>query len=290
MESIQNQQLVRSFNLFGTITDETAKSFMDFVGQIIQNEESEFENTYSLNKKIKIQPITLYINTPGGSVTAGVSIIDGINILQSFGIEVIGVGTGSVMSMGIPILIACNTRKGMEFTEYMIHGVSCGNYDYLSKSIRYLEFVKKMEDKLNTFMVKRTKMTQEFLDKYKEDEFFFDTEKAKELGIINCIEDEKELTENDFAINTIKNMTKKELKECLNDTSNIFNNKLDFELQKEKIDYFLVNAFETAIDSCNIFLSILEDINSCYELDDTYAIAIYDLISPLIVEDKLYEE
>ena len=290
LNQMQEQQLIRSFNLFGTINDKIAESFMDFVGQIIHQEDTNMQDVYSLGKKQISQPVTLYINTPGGSVSAGSSIIDGINVLQSLGIEVIGVATGSVMSMGIPILIACNTRKGMEFTEYMIHGVSCGNYDYVSKSMRYLEFVKKMEDRLNKFMIKRTNITQELFDKYKEDEFFFDTEKAIELGIINYVEEEQELTEDDLSINAIRSMTKQELKSYLYKTLEVFEDKLNTELDKNKADLFLVNTFETTIDSCEVFLKLVDEINSCNEIDDVYAIAMYDLISPTIIEGDNHEE
>lgn len=290
LNQIQEQPLIRSFNLFGDITDKTAESFMDFVGQVIHEKNTSVQDIYSIGKRHTSQPITLYINTSGGSVSAGCSIIDGINVLQSLGIEVIGVATGTVMSMGIPILIACNTRKGMDFTEYMIHGVSCGNYNYVSKSMRYFEFVKKMEDRLNKFMIKRTNITQELFDKYQEDEFFFDTEKAIELGIINHTDEEVELTEDDLAISAIRNMTKQELKNYLCKTQEVFENKLDSELDKNKADIFLVNTFETTIDSCELFIKLIDEVNSCNEIDDVYAITIYDLISPTLIEGDNYEE
>ena len=290
LNQTQEIQLIRSFNLFGAITDKTAESFMDFVGQIIHQEDTNIQNSNSIGQKYTSQPITLYINTPGGSVTAGSSIIDGINVLQSLGIEVIGVGTGSVMSMGIPILIACNVRKGMEFTEYMIHGVSCGSYDYVSKSMRYFEFVKKMEDRLNKFMIKRTNITQELFDKYQEDEFFFDTETAIELGIINHVDEKPEPTEDDLAIEALRSMTKQELKSYISKTQDVFEAKLEAELKKKKTDIFLVNAFESTINSCEVFMGLVDEINTCNEIDDIYALTIYDLISPAMIEGDSDEE
>lgn len=284
LNQIQEQQLLRSFNLFGAITDKTAESFMDFVSQIIHQEDVNIQNSYVIGQKYTNQPITLYINTPGGSVTAASSIIDGINVLH------IGVGTGSVMSMGIPILIACNVRKGMEFTEYMIHGVSCGNYDYVSKSMRYFEFVRKMEDRLNKFMIKRTNITQELFDKYQEDEFFFDTETAIELGIINHIDKEPEPTEDDLAIESLRSMSKQELKSYISKTQEVFETKLEAELKKKKTDIFLVNSFELTINSCNTFMEFVDEINDCNEIDDIYALAIYDLISPAMIEGDSIEE
>lgn len=64
--------------------------------------------------------ITLYINSPGGSVTAGLSIIDAMNRCQN---DIVTVCTGCAASMGA-VILACGT-KGKRFitpyAEVMIH-------------------------------------------------------------------------------------------------------------------------------------------------------------------------
>lgn len=125
---------------------------------------------------------------------------------------------------------------------------------------------------------------------HQEDEFFFDTETAIELGIINHVDKEPEPTEDDLAIESLKSMTKQELKSYITKTQEVFETKLSSELKKKKVDIFLVNTFESTINSCKTFMELVDEINDCNEIDDIYALAIYDLISPAMIEGDSDEE
>ena len=139
-------------------------------------------------------------------------------------------------------------------------------------------------------MIKRTNITQELFDKYQEDEFFFDTETAIELGIINHIDKEPEPTEDDLAIESLRSMSKQELKSYISKTQEVFETKLEAELKKKKTDIFLVNSFELTINSCNTFMEFVDKINDCNEIEDIYALELYDLISPAMIEGDEDEE
>ena len=71
------------------------------------------------------EDIDLYIQSPGGSVYAGTSICDCIDVLAKKGIKVNTIGTGLVASMGAYLLSAgTGTRKATKNCRIMIHSVS----------------------------------------------------------------------------------------------------------------------------------------------------------------------
>ena len=77
---------------------------------------------------VSSEDIDLYIQSPGGSVYAGLSIADCINLLDKQGIKVNTIGTGMVASMGAYLLAAGNgTRKATKNCRIMIHSVSSGS-------------------------------------------------------------------------------------------------------------------------------------------------------------------
>lgn len=69
------------------------------------------------------QPIKLYINSPGGSVTSGWQIIDTMNSIRS---QVITINTGLCASMGAVILSSGSKRMSLPHARVMIHQVSSG--------------------------------------------------------------------------------------------------------------------------------------------------------------------
>lgn len=77
---------------------------------------------------VDTKDIDLYIQSPGGSVYAGLSIKDCIDILDKKGIKVNTIGTGLVASMGAYLLSAgTGDRKVTKNCRIMIHSVSSGS-------------------------------------------------------------------------------------------------------------------------------------------------------------------
>ena len=64
------------------------------------------------------EDIYLYINSPGGSITAGMSVYDTMNFINS---KVITIGLGMCASMAAFLLSSGNTRYALPNTEIMIH-------------------------------------------------------------------------------------------------------------------------------------------------------------------------
>lgn len=128
--------------------------------------------------------IYLYINSPGGSVTAGLAIYDTINYCQS---TVITLGYGMCASMGAFLLSSGNKRYALPNCEIMIHeplgGASGQATDIKIISDRIL----KIKDRINKILAKNTGKTISKIEKDTLKDFYMDAKEAKDYGIIDDI-------------------------------------------------------------------------------------------------------
>lgn len=130
--------------------------------------------------------IFLYINSPGGSVTAGLSIIDTMHHIKP---PVATVCVGLAASMGS--LILSQGAKGKRFVlpnaEVMIHQPSGGAYGQASDIDITAKHILKTRDRLNKMLAKATgqKLTKIELDVDRD--MFMDAEEAKIYGIVDEI-------------------------------------------------------------------------------------------------------
>lgn len=130
--------------------------------------------------------ISLYINSPGGSVTAGLAIVDTMNHIKN---DVSTVCVGMAASMGAVILSA--GAKGKRFAlsnaEVMIHqplgGVEGQATDIEISARRIL----KNRDSLNKILAKNTGQPLQRIEKDVDRDFFMDAGEAKEYGIIDKV-------------------------------------------------------------------------------------------------------
>lgn len=130
--------------------------------------------------------IYLYINSPGGSVTAGLSIID---TMQHIKPDVATVCVGMAASMGS--LILSQGAKGKRFilpnAEVMIHQPSGGAYGQASDIDITAKHILKTRDKLNKMLAKATSQKITKIEQDVDRDFFMDAEEAKTYGIVDKI-------------------------------------------------------------------------------------------------------
>lgn len=130
--------------------------------------------------------IFLYVNSPGGSVTAGLSIIDTMHHIKP---DVATVCVGLAASMGA--LILSQGAKGKRYilpnAEVMIHQPSGGAHGQASDIDITARWILKTREKLNKMLAKATgqKLTQ--IEKDVDRDFFMDAEEAKTYGIVDKI-------------------------------------------------------------------------------------------------------
>ena len=132
--------------------------------------------------------INLYINSPGGSVTAGMAIVDTMNYIKC---DVSTICIGMAASMGAFIL-SCG-QKGKRYalpnSEVMIHqplGGIGGHTQATDMKIR-TDRILKMKDKLNRMLAENTGKPLETIQNDTERDNFMSAEEAREYGLIDKI-------------------------------------------------------------------------------------------------------
>lgn len=127
-------------------------------------------------------PITIYINSPGGSVHAGLAIYDTMRQVPN---KIITIGIGLCASMAAFLLASGDERYAMENTEIMIHqplGGSEGQVSDMEITIKRLVYLK---NKLNSILAFHTKKDIEQISLDTERDHFLSAKEAKEYGIID---------------------------------------------------------------------------------------------------------
>jgi ATP-dependent Clp protease protease subunit len=130
--------------------------------------------------------ITLYVNSPGGSVTAGLAIIDTMNHIKP---QVSTLCVGMAASMGAVILSA--GAKGKRFalsnSEIMIHQPSGGVEGQAADIEITAKRILKNRDILNKILAKNTGQPLSRVEKDVDRDFFMGAEESKKYGIIDKV-------------------------------------------------------------------------------------------------------
>jgi ATP-dependent Clp protease, protease subunit len=130
--------------------------------------------------------IALYINSPGGVVTAGMSIYDTMQFIRP---AVSTLCIGQAASMGSLLLAA--GEKGMRFampnSRIMVHQPSGGFQGQASDIERHARDILKMKKRLNDVYVKHTGRTYEEIEKTLDRDHFMDSEEAMSWGVVDKI-------------------------------------------------------------------------------------------------------
>lgn len=130
--------------------------------------------------------ISLYINSPGGSVTAGMAIYDTMQYIKS---PVRTVCIGMAASMGAFLLMAGEKGKRMALpnSEVMIHQPSGGAEGQATDVTIRAEWLLKTKHKMTKMMSQMTGQSEEKVANDVERDYFMSAEEAKAYGIIDEI-------------------------------------------------------------------------------------------------------
>ena len=136
--------------------------------------------------------IYLYINSPGGSVTAGMAIYDTMNYIKC---DVSTICIGMAASMGAFLL--SSGAKGKRFalpnSEIMIHQPLGGMQGQASDIKIHADHILKIRDKLNKILAEQTGKSLKTIEKDTERDNFMSAEEAKEYGLIDKVITKKEI-------------------------------------------------------------------------------------------------
>ena len=130
--------------------------------------------------------IFLYINSPSGSVTAGMAIYD---TMQHVRCDVSTICIGMAASMGAFLLAAGKKgkRKALPNSEIMIHQVSGGARGQATDVLIQAEHIAKLKKKMNEILAERTGQPVKKVTADTERDNFMSAEEAKEYGLIDEI-------------------------------------------------------------------------------------------------------
>ena len=135
---------------------------------------------------ISHEDISIYINSPGGSITSGMAIYDTMNYIKS---DVSTICIGMAASMGA-FLLSSGT-KGKRFilpnSEVMIHQPLGGAQGQATEIKIAATRILKIKDKLNKILSKNTNKPLKQIETDTERDYFMDSREALEYGIIDEI-------------------------------------------------------------------------------------------------------
>jgi ATP-dependent Clp protease protease subunit len=138
--------------------------------------------------------IHLYINSPGGSVTAGMAIYDTMQYIRP---AIHTYCIGQAASMGS--LLLCSGVKGQRYAlpnaRVMVHQPSASFYGQAADIARHAQEIVKLKKRLNEIYAKHTGQTVEAIEKMLDRDTYLTGEEAKAFGLIDQVMERRPETE-----------------------------------------------------------------------------------------------
>lgn len=130
--------------------------------------------------------ISLYINSPGGSITAGMAIYDTMQYIKP---DVSTICVGMAASMGAFLLTAgaIGKRYALPNSEVMIHQPLGGAEGQASDIAIRAKRILNMRDKLNAILAERSGQPLERIEKDTDRDYFMSAAEAKEYGLVDKV-------------------------------------------------------------------------------------------------------
>ncbi len=140
--------------------------------------------------------IAFYINSPGGVVTAGLSVYDTMQFIRC---PVSTLCVGQAASMGS--LLLCAGAPGMRFSlpnsRIMVHQPSGGFQGQASDILRHAEDIMKIKKRLNEIYVKHTGKDYDTIEKTLDRDHFMTADEAQAFGLVDKVLDKRPETSGD---------------------------------------------------------------------------------------------
>ncbi|WP_413162152.1 ATP-dependent Clp protease proteolytic subunit [Capilliphycus salinus ALCB114379] len=136
------------------------------------------------------KPIYLYINSPGGSVTAGMAIYDTMQYIKA---DVVTICVGLAASMGA-FLLAAGTpgkRLALPHARIMIHQPLGGTRGQASDIEIEAKEILRIRGLLNSILAEQTHQPLEKIEKDTDRDYFLSAEEAKNYGLVDQVIEER---------------------------------------------------------------------------------------------------
>ena len=182
----QNGRSERTYDLYSRLL----KDRIIFVPEINQHTaNSIIGQLLFLKADDETKPITMYINSPGGSILDGDGILDTMDFVKSAGIEIHTIVVGKAASFGALILL--NGTEGHRMvlprSRVMIHQPLGGARGQASDIIREAELINKMKDEINQFISNKSGQTIEVVTQSTDRDTWFRGQEVVDFGLADKI-------------------------------------------------------------------------------------------------------
>ncbi len=174
----------RAYDIFSRLLKERIIFLGDAIDDSIAN--TIIAQLLFLESEDKEKDIKLYINSPGGSVTAGLAIYDTMQYVKP---DVSTICVGIAASMGAVLLAGGKKGKRLALpnAEVLIHQVMGGATGQATDVKIQAEHILKAKDRLNKILAKNTGQSLAKIEKDSDRDYFMSTEEAKKYGIIDKV-------------------------------------------------------------------------------------------------------
>ena len=175
-------QIERAYDIYSRLL----KDRIIFLGEPINDHTANIiiAQFLFLDAENKDKDIKFYVNTPGGSVTAGLAIYDTMQYVKA---DISTICVGLAASMGAVLLAAW--AKGKRFTlpnsEILIHQVMGGFEGQASDIKIHSEHILKVREKLNKILAKHTGQPIAMIEKDTDRDHFMSADEAVKYGIVD---------------------------------------------------------------------------------------------------------
>ena len=143
-----------------------------------------------INVLINNEDISLYINSPGGSITSGMAIYDTMNFIKSK-VSTICIGMAASMAAFLLSSGEKGQRMALPNSEVMIHQPLGGAQGQATEIKIAAERILKLKNKLNNILAKNTNQPLKKIEIDTERDYFLSAKEAKNYGIIDKIIENK---------------------------------------------------------------------------------------------------
>jgi ATP-dependent Clp protease protease subunit len=132
--------------------------------------------------------IDLFINSPGGDAFSGLALADLINTAQNkWGFTIRAHASGIIASAAVPVFAVCKIRTAEPGTIFMVHEAALWKWpgrETASDIASQNELMHLLRNRYIKYLVDNSTTTREDWEKMEKKTTWFDTAKAKELGLI----------------------------------------------------------------------------------------------------------
>lgn len=135
------------------------------------------------------EPIEILIDSNGGSIESGLSMVSLIESMKDNGYKIITINAGKAYSMGFVLSIIGNERKSYRYSSYMFHDASSGTIGKVAEMEEQVEETKRLRSIVDNLVYKYTDITQQMIDDWHKRKIdkYFSVEDAKSLNIVDKV-------------------------------------------------------------------------------------------------------